>query len=75
MTEYYRSLFILSPQNEDLVWNEVEQKGQLPLARENHAVVAIDDSLLLIGGKNDEDADQCIPGVHKFSVQSKNDVG
>ena len=64
-------MFVLSPQNEDLVWSELEQKGDLPLARENHVMVAIDDALLLMGGKNQEDADHCLPGLHRFDVQSE----
>jgi hypothetical protein len=63
----------LSPEKEDLVWTEVPQNGVVPSARDGHVLLAKDESLILIGGKNQEEADTCLPGVHQFDINSESE--
>jgi N-acetylneuraminic acid mutarotase len=51
--EYRNDLFVLTT-GEELKWEKVAQKGEIPQAREVHVFCASDEGLVLFGGQGED---------------------
>ncbi|XP_022105530.1 rho GTPase-activating protein gacHH-like [Acanthaster planci] len=55
-----------------LRWEKIRYTGDAPMGRHDHALCAIETTLYVFGGRNEMNADECLPGLHAFSTKSCN---
>ncbi|XP_072016022.1 kelch domain-containing protein 3-like [Amphiura filiformis] len=53
----------------NLKWEKVNQTGDIPTGRHDHALCAVGCTLFLFGGKNDKKAFRSLQGVYSFDTR------
>ncbi|XP_075312618.1 uncharacterized protein LOC142373299 [Odontesthes bonariensis] len=67
---YFSDFYMLTVSPDDAVWEEIPQSGEVPSAREGHALCVVKGRLYLFGGASSPDAAECLPGVYSFDIVS-----
>ncbi|XP_035464829.2 rab9 effector protein with kelch motifs [Scophthalmus maximus] len=67
---YFNDFYMLTVSPDDVTWEEIPQSGDVPAAREGHALCVVKGKLYLFGGVCRPDATECLPGVYSFDIVS-----
>ncbi|XP_045922425.1 rab9 effector protein with kelch motifs [Micropterus dolomieu] len=67
---YFNDFYMLTVSPDDVTWEEIPQRGEVPAARGGHTLCVVKGKLYLFGGASSPDATECLPGVHSFDIVS-----
>ncbi|XP_034565078.1 rab9 effector protein with kelch motifs [Notolabrus celidotus] len=67
---YFNDFYMLTVSPEDLLWEEIPQSGDVPLAREGHTLSVVKGKLFLFGGASRPNTSECLSGVYSFDIVS-----
>ncbi|XP_037340801.2 rab9 effector protein with kelch motifs [Pungitius pungitius] len=70
MTVYFSDFYMLTVSPDDVTWEEIPQRGEVPTAREGHTLCVVKGKLYLFGGACSRGATECLPGVYSFDIVS-----
>ncbi|XP_053312753.1 RING finger protein B-like [Spea bombifrons] len=65
---YLNDFYMLTINIEDSTWEVIPQTGHIPSPREGHCICLVKRKIYLFGGRSDENADECLPGIYSFDV-------
>ncbi|KAM8827678.1 uncharacterized protein AB9W97_004026 isoform 2-T2 [Spinachia spinachia] len=70
ITVYFSDFYMLTVSPDEVTWEEIPQRGEVPTAREGHTLCVVKGKLYLFGGASRSDATECLPGVYSFDIVS-----
>eukprot|EP00062_Callorhinchus_milii_P014623 gi/632964095/ref/XP_007898233.1/ PREDICTED: actin-fragmin kinase-like [Callorhinchus milii] len=68
--KYFNDFYMLTVTLSDLTWEAIPQNGCIPSHREGHSICVVKGKIFLFGGRWQLNAEECLPGMHCFDIES-----
>ncbi|KAE8633334.1 hypothetical protein XENTR_v10001847 [Xenopus tropicalis] len=65
---YLNDFYMLTISQSDSAWEVIPQNGYVPSPREGHSMCVVKRKIYLFGGRSDQNANECLPGIYAFDL-------
>ncbi|XP_056322999.1 uncharacterized protein zmp:0000001301 [Danio aesculapii] len=65
---YLNDFYMITVSADQVTWELMPQKGDVPSRREGHTLCVVKGKLYLFGGCSDPEAKECLPGIYCFDI-------